>query len=103
MDESLAAEPASPPASAPAHAGRRLPLLGQTSGLVRIGLLIFGVGIVLIAVEVIGFFLGVRNWPLWLNVCSGAFAPAGMALALVGVFSAGRRDQRDALRAVNQQ
>jgi hypothetical protein len=38
---------------------------------------------------------------LWLNVCCGAFAPAGMALALLGAAASGRRDRRAALRAVN--
>lgn len=64
--------------------------------------MIFAAGLVVIAVAVIGFFLGVHNWPTWLNVCCGVFAPLGMALALIGAFSGGRRDQKAALRAVNQ-
>lgn len=102
MDETCAADPTSPPASAPSPSPRRLPLRSGTTGLVRVGLLIFAAGLALIAVAVIGFFLGVHNWPVWLNVCCGAFAPAGMALALAGAFSGGRRDQHAALRAVEQ-
>ncbi|MCW2604110.1 MAG: hypothetical protein JWN61_2245 [Pseudonocardiales bacterium] len=102
MDETRAADPAAVPASAPTQSGRRLPLLGETTGLVRIGLLLFLVGVAVIAVAIIGFFLGVHNWPVWLNVCCGAFAPAGMALALIGAFAGGRRDQKAALRAVSQ-
>ena len=76
--------------------------LRGTTGLTRAGLVIFAVGVIVIAVAVIGFFLGAHNWPVWLNVCCGVFAPAGMALALIGAFAGGRRDQKAALRAVNQ-
>lgn len=68
--------------------------------LVRAGLLVFAIGVAVIVFAVIGFFLGVHNWPLWLNVCCGAFAPAGFLIAIVGALRSGRRDQQDALRAV---
>lgn len=100
MSQSPAAVPA--PASASARDASHGPLAG-TSGLVRAGLVIFAAGVVVIAVAVIGFFLGVHNWPVWLNVCCGALPPLGMALALIGAFSGGRRDQKAALRAVDQQ
>jgi hypothetical protein len=89
--------------AAPARPGtdRRLPA-GPPEPLVRVGLAVFAAGVVVIAVAVIGFAFGAHNWPLWVNVCCGAFAPAGMLLAVVGALRAGRRDQREALRAVQQ-
>ena len=94
-------DPAAAPATAPA-AGRVRAAFAGTSGLVRAGLAIFAAGLAVIAVAVIGFFLGVHNWPTWLNVCCGALAPLGLALALIGALSGGRRDQKQALRAVRQ-
>lgn len=101
MDQTRAADSASAPASQPIRSNPHMPLLSGTTGLVRVGLLLFAAGVIVIAVAIIGFFLGVHNWPLWLNVCCGAFAPAGMALALLGAAASGRRDRRAALRAVN--
>jgi hypothetical protein len=87
---------------APPAAKRSIPQ-APSNAAVRFGLALFAVGVIVIVVAVIGFFLGVHNWPLWVNVCCGAFAPAGMVIAIVGALQAGRRDQRTALRAVQQQ
>jgi hypothetical protein len=73
------------------------------SRVVRFGLAVFALGVAVIAFAVIGFFLGAHDWPLWLNICCGLFAPAGFLIAFAGAIGNGRRDQRTALREVQAQ
>ena len=64
--------------------------------LVRSGLVLFAIGIVFVAIDVVPFFVGDHNTPLWLNLACLA-APAGFVLALWGVLRRGRADQRRAM------
>lgn len=68
------------------------------SRLVRVGLLLFVIGLGFIAVDVLPFFDDVHNRPLWLNLAC-LLAPAGFALALWAGLRSGRAEQRAAARA----
>jgi hypothetical protein len=70
-----------------------------TSGraLVRVGLVLFAIGIITIAVAFIPFFAGKHDWPLWLNLLC-MLAPVGLVLAIAGVWRGGRADARTAVR-----
>jgi hypothetical protein len=63
---------------------------------VRVGLAMFAVGLVFIAIDVLPFFDGVRNRPLWLNLAC-LLAPAGFAVAVWSALRTGRAEQRAAL------
>jgi hypothetical protein len=69
------------------------------AGRVRVGLVLFVLGLVAIAADVLPFFDHDRNRPLWLNL-SCLLAPLGLALAVVSTLAAGRDEQRRALRTV---
>jgi hypothetical protein len=68
---------------------------------VRIGIGLFAVGLIFIAVDVIPFFDGDHNRPLWLNLACLA-APTGFALAVWGGLRPGRAEQRAALRDLDR-
>jgi peptidoglycan/LPS O-acetylase OafA/YrhL len=57
---------------------------------VRVGAVLFGIGVVAVLVVVVPFFFGVENRPVPLNVAAGGLPPLGLALALLGVLRAGR-------------
>jgi uncharacterized membrane protein YhdT len=65
--------------------------------MVRVGLLLFVVGLIFIAIDVFPFFVGDHNSPLWLNLACLA-APIGFAIAIWSALSNGREDQRQAVR-----
>lgn len=67
----------------------------------HLGLALFAAGLVFIAVDVLPFFLGDTNRPLWLNLAC-LLAPTGFAIAVGTGLRAGRRDQRGAARAVGR-
>jgi hypothetical protein len=63
--------------------------------LVRLGAVLFGIGVVAVLAVVVPFFFGVENRPLPLNVAAGGLPPLGRAHALIGVLRAARaRRQR---------
>jgi peptidoglycan/LPS O-acetylase OafA/YrhL len=64
---------------------------------VRAGLVLFALGLVFIAVDVLPFFADDHNTPLWLNLAC-LLAPAGFAVAVWAGLRAGREEQRAALR-----
>ncbi len=68
--------------------------------IVPVGLALFGIGVVFIAVDVIAFFAGNHNSPLWLNLACLS-APIGFALAIGASLGQGRADQRQALRELD--
>jgi uncharacterized membrane protein YhdT len=68
-----------------------------TSRAVRIGLLLFVAGSVFIAVDVLPFFAGDSDTPLWLNLAC-LLAPIGLAVAVWSAVRTGRAEQRAALR-----
>lgn len=68
----------------------------HNSGL-HVGVALFALGLVFIAVDVLPFFDGTRNTPLWLNLAC-LLAPAGFAVAVWSGLRRGRAEQRDAVR-----
>ena len=67
---------------------------------VRAGLVLFVLGVVFIAVDVLPFFAGDRDTPLWLNL-GCLLAPIGFAVATWSAVRAGRAEQRAALRQLS--
>jgi uncharacterized membrane protein YhdT len=67
---------------------------------VRIGLALSVAGLAFIAVDVLPFFAGDRNTPLWLNLAC-LLAPLGFAIAVRAALRAGRAEQRAALRQLS--
>ena len=71
----------------------------QRIGMVRIGSALFVLGLIFIAIDVLPFFAGRHDTPLWLNLAC-LLAPLGFALAVGSALRAGRAEQRTAARAV---
>jgi uncharacterized membrane protein YhdT len=64
---------------------------------VRIGVVLFVVGLLFIAIDVLPFFFGDKDTPLWLNLAC-LLAPIGFAVAVWSGLKAGRDEQRAAVR-----
>lgn len=62
-----------------------------------VGLAVFVLGLGFIAADVLPFFDGGHNRPLWLNLAC-LLAPLGFAIALWSGLRVGREDQRAAAR-----
>lgn len=78
----------------------RPPRIGTVRiGMVRIGSALFVLGLIFIAIDVLPFFAGRHDTPLWLNLAC-LLAPLGFALAVGSALRAGREEQRTAARAV---
>jgi uncharacterized membrane protein YhdT len=60
---------------------------------------LFAAGLVFVAVDVVPFFFGDHNRPLWLNLAC-LLAPLGFAVAIGGTLQRARREQRSILREV---
>ena len=69
----------------------------RMSRTVRIGLILFALGLVATAVDVLPFFADHHNQPLWLNLIC-LLAPIGFAMAVGSALRAGRAEQRAVLR-----
>lgn len=71
------------------------PALGRRSAspLIRVGIVLFLIGLLAVAVIMVLFFGGVHDLPLWANLTAG-LAPVGFGLALVGIFRDARRSSR---------
>jgi peptidoglycan/LPS O-acetylase OafA/YrhL len=67
----------------------------------RVGLALFALGLLAIAVDVAPFFFGDHNTSLWLNL-SCLLAPAGFAVVVISAVRTGRRSQRQALADVDE-
>lgn len=67
---------------------------GPGDGLVRIGGIVFLVGVVAILVAVLPFFFGEENRPVALNVAAGVLPPLGLGLALAGLVRNARATAR---------
>ncbi|SDI96932.1 hypothetical protein SAMN05444157_1051 [Frankineae bacterium MT45] len=63
----------------------------------RVGLALFAVGVLFIVINVIPFFFGVTDRPLWLNLAC-LLAPAGLVTAVVSTWRSGRAAARQAAR-----
>jgi hypothetical protein len=88
-----------------AYPGGDLYRTGDTGGVnvsrthspgIRVGFVLFGIGLACLAVTVLPFFWGERNRPLLLNL-GCMLAPLGFIVAIAAVIRAGRADQRAAL------
>lgn len=64
---------------------------------VRVGVVLFVLGLGFIAADVLPFFADDHNRPLWLNLAF-LLAPIGFATAVWAGLRAGRAEQREALR-----
>ncbi len=58
---------------------------------VRVGAVLFAVGLVAIAAAIVPHFFGAKDLPTWLNVAAGVLAPLGLGLALLGLGRSARR------------
>ncbi|MBN9621180.1 MAG: hypothetical protein J0H43_15860 [Actinobacteria bacterium] len=70
-------------------------------GWLRTGAALFVLGLVFIAVDVLPFFAGDHNTPLWLNLAC-LLAPLGFAIAVGSALRGGRAEQRAALRELTE-
>lgn len=79
----------------PAAGPQRAPVARRAAPtpLIRIGLVLFLIGLLAVAVIMVLFFSGVRDLPLWANLIAG-FAPVGFGVVLVGIFRDARRSSR---------
>lgn len=68
---------------------------------VRVGLALFLIGLLCIAADVLPFFFGDSDTPLWLNL-GALLAPIGFAVAVCSGLKAGRDEQRAAARALDR-
>jgi hypothetical protein len=64
----------------------------QTSPLARIGFVVFGIGLLGVAVIMVLFATGSHDLPLWLNLVA-MLAPVGFGIGLVGVYRESRASQ----------
>ena len=78
------------PVSTPADPRRKR---RQLSGLARVGMILFGVGLVAVAVIMVLFATGSTELPLWLNLVA-MLAPVGFGLGLLAVFNEARTSRR---------
>jgi len=68
---------------------------------VRVGIALFVVGLVFVAIDVTPFFFDHHNTPLWLNLAC-LLAPIGFGIAVWSGLSAGRAEQRAAAEATHR-
>jgi hypothetical protein len=67
---------------------------------VRVGFVLFAIGLLFLLATVVPYFFGDRERSLWLNL-GCLLVPIGFVTAVVGAVRAGRADQRAAAREVN--
>ena len=67
---------------------------------VRVGFVLFALGLLAIAVDVLPFFADRHDRPLWLNLAC-LLAPLGFAVAVGSALRAGRAEQRAVLRELD--
>ncbi|MHA3702042.1 hypothetical protein ACXR2U_07635 [Jatrophihabitans sp. YIM 134969] len=66
---------------------------------VRIGVGLIALGVLFVLVDVLPFFFGADDRPLWLNLAC-LLLPLGLVVAVWSALAQGRREQKDALRAL---
>jgi cyanate permease len=71
------------------------------SRVIRVGLVLFVLGLAFVAVDIGLFWANDHNTPLWLNLCCLA-APAGFLIAVWTGLRQGRAEQRAALAALSE-
>lgn len=73
----------------------------RDNGRVRIGVALFVVGLGFIFADVVPFFAGDTDRPLWLNLAC-LLAPLGFAIVVWAGLRAGRTQQRAALQRLSE-
>jgi hypothetical protein len=68
---------------------------------VRIGLILFVLGLLFIVIDVTPYFFDAHDTPLWLNLAC-LLAPLGFAVAGWAGIRAGRAEQRTAVRSLTE-
>lgn len=66
---------------------------------VQVGLLLCALGVLFVLVDVLPFFAGAHDRPLWLNLAC-LLLPLGLVVAVWSALARGRREQKAAYRAV---
>lgn len=79
----------------------RMPVLHTQTRSIRIGFVLFGIGLLFLLVTVLPFFWGSHNRMVWLNV-GCMLAPVGFVIAVTGAVRTGRAEQRAADAAVKR-
>jgi uncharacterized membrane protein YhdT len=77
-----------------------MPVSSSASHGVQVGLALFAVGLVFVAIDVLPFLAGHGETPLWLNLAC-LLAPLGFAIAVWSALRSGRGEQRAALRELS--
>jgi uncharacterized membrane protein YhdT len=72
-----------------------MPVIIPRPTAVRVGFILFAVGLVFLVVTILPYFWGSHDRPVWLNV-GCMLAPIGFITAVTGVFRASRAEQRAA-------
>jgi uncharacterized membrane protein YhdT len=67
---------------------------------VRAATAVFVLGLIFIVIDILSFFAGDRDTPLWLNLAC-LLAPLGFAIAVWSALRAGRAEQRAAVRRLS--
>jgi uncharacterized membrane protein YhdT len=68
---------------------------------VQVGLALCALGVLFVLVDVLPFFFGADDRPLWLNLAC-LLLPIGLVVAVWSALAAGRREQKAAFREVEQ-
>jgi hypothetical protein len=67
----------------------------QSSPLARVGFVVFGIGLLGVAVIMVAFATGSHDLPLWLNLVA-MLAPVGFGIGLIGVYREARASRPSA-------
>lgn len=68
-----------------------LPKLRGPSWLMRVGIVLFAIGMVAVLAVFVLFAAGLRDLPVWLSAGAGVLTPLGLALGLIELVREARR------------
>ncbi|OZM70557.1 hypothetical protein CFN78_24435 [Amycolatopsis antarctica] len=63
----------------------------RQSPLMKVGVVLFAIGMVAVVAVFVMFAAGLENLPVWLSVAAGVITPLGLGLGLVGLVKEARR------------